>query len=321
MREIRSVVRDARVDAQGAFGAGVEAMISEMRRFAAAAEKAIGEISIDEAFHGIARVVNERVEQLTGKPVAALAAPQPADLRAAWEAGFRLCRSYGDNHAHFDGEQKERQWHAYMLRIGAVAAPQAHAEQPEQCICAAIKLPNGEVWRGHRHDNCIRVAGRAGAPRDDIANAEQGFITSSNRFVGREEGAQLQRAAGIPSAQTGQLVNDMLFSEDLYLRDWRPAVSPAPVRAVCACVAGESMVTKCGGDCWHFSGTRRCLECDTLPEWVITESTSAPSVPPTPETCGRCGSADRATRNIDPIHGSDGTLCPSPWHAPTPETP
>jgi hypothetical protein len=31
-------------------------------------------------------------------------------LRAAWEMGFALCRQYGDNHAHFDGEQKERQW-------------------------------------------------------------------------------------------------------------------------------------------------------------------------------------------------------------------
>jgi hypothetical protein len=34
--------------------------------------------------------------------------------REAWEAGFRLCRSYGDNHAHFDGEQKERQWDAFL---------------------------------------------------------------------------------------------------------------------------------------------------------------------------------------------------------------
>lgn len=31
-------------------------------------------------------------------------------LRFAWESGFRLARAYGDNHAHFQGEQKERQW-------------------------------------------------------------------------------------------------------------------------------------------------------------------------------------------------------------------
>lgn len=43
------------------------------------------------------------------------------DLRAAWEAGFALCRSYGDNHAHFDGEQKERHWLAYLARKGKTA--------------------------------------------------------------------------------------------------------------------------------------------------------------------------------------------------------
>lgn len=109
------------------------------------------------------------------------------------------------------------------LQPAAARAPEA----AEQCICAAIQLPNGEVWRGHRHDNCIEVAGKAGATRDDIANAEQGFITSRNRFVGREEGARLQRVAGIVSAHTGRLPIDMLFSEDLYLRAWRqPAPSP-----------------------------------------------------------------------------------------------
>lgn len=96
----------------------------------------------------------------------------------------------------------------------------------EQCICAAIQLPNGEVWRGHRHDSAIRTAMAApDVRREDIANAVQGFITSQNRFVGREEGARIQTAAGILSAQTLRPVRDMLFSEDLYLRDWR---SPSP---------------------------------------------------------------------------------------------
>lgn len=91
----------------------------------------------------------------------------------------------------------------------------------EQCICAAIRLPNGEVWRGHRHDDAIQTAGKADVARQDIFDAEQGFITSSNRFVGREEGARLQHAAGIVSADSGQLPTGMLFSEDLYRRCWR----------------------------------------------------------------------------------------------------
>lgn len=31
-------------------------------------------------------------------------------VRNAWEAGFALCRSYADNHYHFEGEQKEKKW-------------------------------------------------------------------------------------------------------------------------------------------------------------------------------------------------------------------
>jgi hypothetical protein len=53
-----------------------------------------------------------------GPPSTSALSPSPApedEARVAWEAGFRLCRSYGDNHAHFDGEQKERRWLEYRL--------------------------------------------------------------------------------------------------------------------------------------------------------------------------------------------------------------
>lgn len=117
------------------------------------------------------------------------------------------------------------------LRASSSAPAAGEGWQPEQCICAAIQLPNGEVWRGHRHDDAIRVAGLApDVAREAIRNAEQGFITSRNRFVGREEGAAIQRRAGIMSAQNLQPVGDVLFSEDLYLRDWRPPVVAAPQR-------------------------------------------------------------------------------------------
>lgn len=35
-------------------------------------------------------------------------------VRVAWEQGFMLCRSYGDNHVHFAGAQRERQWIAFV---------------------------------------------------------------------------------------------------------------------------------------------------------------------------------------------------------------
>lgn len=110
------------------------------------------------------------------------------------------------------------------LASGDPIAPPSTPNDREQCICAAIKLTNGEVWRGHRHDGAIKYAMDAGVTKQEIYDAEQGFITSRNRFVGREEGARLQHDAGIVSAETGNLPEregGMLFSEDLYLRAWR----------------------------------------------------------------------------------------------------
>lgn len=35
-------------------------------------------------------------------------------MRKAWEDGFRLCRTYGDNHHHWDGEQRELCWKGFL---------------------------------------------------------------------------------------------------------------------------------------------------------------------------------------------------------------
>lgn len=42
-----------------------------------------------------------------------------AKIRQAWQEGFDLCRRYGDNHAHFDGEQKERHWGRLKAELSA----------------------------------------------------------------------------------------------------------------------------------------------------------------------------------------------------------
>lgn len=89
----------------------------------------------------------------------------------------------------------------------------------EICVCAAIKLADGRIVRGHRHDDCIGTVikwRRAGQKIPDSDMEEQGFMTTRNRFVGRYEAMKLQRKAGIPSALYGDLRGDMLFSEDLY---------------------------------------------------------------------------------------------------------
>lgn len=86
----------------------------------------------------------------------------------------------------------------------------------EVCICAALRTPAGTIIRGHRHNDCLRTAITSGVMPEDVRTAEQGFVTSRNRFVGRVEGQALQRAAGIPSAAAGGYRGNILFSEDLY---------------------------------------------------------------------------------------------------------
>lgn len=83
----------------------------------------------------------------------------------------------------------------------------------EICICAAIIDSHGYIWRGHRHGDCYIAMTNA---RIHEPNAEQGFVTSRNRFVSREEGRILQDKAGIKSASPEGYMPGTLFSEDLY---------------------------------------------------------------------------------------------------------
>lgn len=92
----------------------------------------------------------------------------------------------------------------------------------ETVICSAIRLSDGRIFRGHRHHDCIRTAHdlvehqEPGSWDAKHRAHEQGFITSRNRYVDREEGLRLQKAAGIESAcRSGYRARD-LFSEDLY---------------------------------------------------------------------------------------------------------
>lgn len=88
----------------------------------------------------------------------------------------------------------------------------------EICICAAIKMPDGYIVRGHRHCDAILTAnGIRRYDRKDIIASVQGFVTSNNRFVDRVEGAQLMRNADWHNPITGLFfTDDILFSEDLY---------------------------------------------------------------------------------------------------------
>lgn len=87
----------------------------------------------------------------------------------------------------------------------------------EICICAAVKMPDGYIARGHRHGDCIRHINELYAyQKKEIkwSGHIQGFMTGYNRFVTREEGRKLQDDAGIPSVDGYR--GNTLFSEDLY---------------------------------------------------------------------------------------------------------
>ncbi len=85
----------------------------------------------------------------------------------------------------------------------------------EICICAAVKATDGTIIRGHRHADCMQAILRRDKRILKEYNA-QGFITSKNRFVTREEGRALQDSAGLASANQGGYIGDTLYSEDLY---------------------------------------------------------------------------------------------------------
>ena len=104
-----------------------------------------------------------------------------------------------------------------LERLAAAEARAAKAEREnrEVCICAAVRLQDGRIIRGHRHDDCILTAIKLKVV-DYVTQDSQGFVTSRNRFVGRAEGATLQNAAGLTSKHYDGPINSMLFSEDLY---------------------------------------------------------------------------------------------------------
>ena len=102
-----------------------------------------------------------------------------------------------------------------LLMENQTLRQQLAAYGPEICVCAAIRLDDGRIIRGHRHDDCIQTAIKwqnAGQPIEP-ATATQGFYTTRERFVDRTEGMTLQINAGRFKERVGVQI---LFSEDLY---------------------------------------------------------------------------------------------------------
>lgn len=88
-------------------------------------------------------------------------------------------------------------------------------EIPEECVCAAIKLADGEILQGNRHFDCFGILVDRGFHLRERTGEVQGFMTNKGRFVDRKEALQLQLSAGRASAR-GEYVHNQLYSEDLY---------------------------------------------------------------------------------------------------------
>lgn len=101
--------------------------------------------------------------------------------------------------------------------IGTNSPKSGHsALKVEFCICAAVKAEDGTVIRGHRHRDCRDSIVRRGL-RPSKRWEDEGFITSSGRFVNREEGFMLMTGCGWTSVNPqGYQDCGWLFSEDLY---------------------------------------------------------------------------------------------------------
>jgi hypothetical protein len=89
----------------------------------------------------------------------------------------------------------------------------------EKIICAAIKLETGEIFYGHRHNNCIEAINSQlswDLSRSQIKKIEkeQGFVTSDGRFVDRQQAWKIAESAGQIIRQSGG--KGTLYSEDIY---------------------------------------------------------------------------------------------------------
>ena len=74
----------------------------------------------------------------------------------------------------------------------------------------------GLVFSGHRHGQCIYTKCAVTGLRDcESGKNEQGFLTSKNRFVSREEGLIIALKEN-QVLDKNEIRENRLFSEDLY---------------------------------------------------------------------------------------------------------
>jgi hypothetical protein len=110
------------------------------------------------------------------------------------------------------------------LRVAMAEIRELHKARlsREFCVCAAVKLDDGRIIRGHRHSDCVTTVARWQAAGEEVLNHlpiredQQGFMTSRGRFVDRRLAMELQRAISDKAPKGHFLQGEELISEDLY---------------------------------------------------------------------------------------------------------
>jgi hypothetical protein len=102
---------------------------------------------------------------------------------------------------------------ASVLNMGRYStemeAMNSRTAPPETVICAAVRASNGKIVRGHGHIDAIRaLQAMDGYEGEQPRGEDQGFVTSTDRFVNRREAYRLQ----FPD----RTAPDELQSDDLY---------------------------------------------------------------------------------------------------------
>jgi hypothetical protein len=80
----------------------------------------------------------------------------------------------------------------------------------------ALLCDDGRMFalpRPHRHHHLFSLAAFIG---QDPLQHDQGFTTSTGRYVGREEAQRICIAAGQPNRRSGNDCDTRLFSEDVW---------------------------------------------------------------------------------------------------------
>lgn len=135
----------------------------------------------------------------------------------------------------FECELLMEQYEQEVVKNNLVLAGVSGSTDSERIICAAVwykeipikieipfestnpkNCPTGLVFSGHRHGQCIYTKCAVTGLRDaESGENEQGFLTSKNRFVSREE-ALIIALRENQVMDIKEIRGNRLFSEDLY---------------------------------------------------------------------------------------------------------